>query len=162
MSSNNRKFIHHGSNSFDIARWNPIKNAPFERSFVKPSGGLWASPVDAELSWEKWCQMANFNTKRLSDSFEFELTGNARILKITSMAVVQSLPQIKDNPIVDSILQRYSKIGVPFTEIPIDFEELSKEYDVIEFLASEFFCPSKILSGWDCDCILVLNSNVIT
>ena len=154
-------YIHYGSSTFEPLRWNPIRNAPIELSFEKPTGGLWASPVGAKLGWETWCRSQEFCLNELSECFEFELSSDARVLKITSEEVVQSLPRILNDPTVNELMQRYSRLSVRAPKYPIDYELLAKDYDVIEFLASGFSLPNKVLSGWDCDCILVMNKDVI-
>ena len=155
------KYVHYGSYIFDPLRWIPIQNAPFERSFEKPIGGLWASPIDAKLGWADWCQLEDFNLDGLIESFEFELSENARVLRVSSEDVVRSLPRILNDPKINDFLQWNAKFSRRPPEFPIDFEQLSRDYDVIEFLASQFFHPSGILRGWDCDSILVLNKDVL-
>lgn len=155
------KYIHYGSSAFDTLKWEPIKNAPLERSFTKPAGGLWASPVGARFGWANWCRRENDYLDGLKESFEFELSKNARVLKITSDEMVKALPLTLDDPTVNTLFQRFSKFSPSVAFLPIDFEQLSREYDVITFQASEFWNPNGILPGWDCDCILVMNKDVI-
>ena len=155
------RYVHFGSSSFDPLRWVPIRNAPFEESFEKPAGGLWASPVDAELRWDNWCRGEDFNLDSLKKYFEFELSENAKVLRISSEATVKSLPRILNDPRIDAFVQHLSTFSHHPIEFPIDFEQLSKNYDVIEFLASALIPQTDILPGWDVDCILVLNKDVV-
>ena len=155
------KYIHYGSSAFDPLKWEPIRNAPMERSFTKPAGGLWASPVGAERGWATWCEREDVNTEYLDESFEFKLSENARVLNITSAEMVKALPLVLDDPEVNALLQRAPKLFSEISFLPIDFEQLSREYDVILFQASEFWNPNGVLPGWDCDCILVMNKDVI-
>ena len=155
------KYVHYGSQSFDPLRWTSVRNAPLERSFEKPAGGLWASPANAILGWANWCRREDFNLEGLKESFEFELSENTKVLRITSEDVVKSLPRIFDDPQINTFMEHFSKFSLRPFELPIDFEQLSRDYDVVEFLASKLFHPNGILRGWDCDCILVLNKDVI-
>lgn len=156
------RYIHYGSRTFDSMKWEPIRNAPFERGFTKPAGGLWASPVDAEFGWADWCQSRDQFLDGLAESFEFELSENAKVLKITSKEMVKSLPLVLDDPAVNAYYQRFSKLLLgSISFLPIDFEQISREYDVIAFNASDSWNPESVLSGWDCDCILVMNKEAI-
>ena len=116
--------------------------------FTKPIGGLWASAKDAEFGWKEWCEQENFMFSELKYSFEFELTSEARILKITP-------ENIKDLP------GNKKTIGYDGFSVFLDFEKIKEEYDVIDFRITEYPQFYWLLWGWDCDCILVLNKEVI-
>lgn len=128
---------------FDIAKFKPIKN----RMFVKPEGGLWASPVGSSYGWREWCEAESFGN--LSHNFTFEFEGN--VFVINSCADATRMPWIEEH--------RYIKYP--------DFEKMvSLGYDAI-FLTengqveTRFGEPS--LYGWDCECVLVMNpSGVLT
>ena len=45
------------TNSFKKEKIKPIKN---ELNFTKPIGGLWASNINAEYGWKKWCDHNEF------------------------------------------------------------------------------------------------------
>jgi len=49
------KLIHYGSTSFDPKKFNPVLN-----SYIKPTGGLWTSPIDSEFGWKDWCTAEDF------------------------------------------------------------------------------------------------------
>jgi hypothetical protein len=70
------KYIHYGHKFFDRSLFNPIKNQLF--GGVKPSGGLWASPINAEFGWKEWCKAEDFQDIKESNSFTFVLTENAK------------------------------------------------------------------------------------
>ena len=63
-----KEYIHYGHSEFRPELFREIKN---RYAFVKPLGGLWASPVDAKLGWKEWCTDENFCVGRLLDSFTF-------------------------------------------------------------------------------------------
>lgn len=152
---NSKTYIHYGSKYFDISRFDTPKNLPFKN---KPSGGFWASPVDAEYGWKQWNEDEHFAECDEDNSFKFRLRNCAKVLYIFTKEDVEKLPvQITSN---DCYI-------VP------DFEEIMREYDAIEVNVSEERFGSRrftvdyhdsvyyLLYGWDCDSILVLNPYVI-
>lgn len=150
-----KRYIHYGSSSFQIERWTPIQ-AEYGGMF-KPLGGLWASPVDAQFGWSAWCEAENFRLERLRKSFTFELKPDARVLEITP-DIVWELPQNKDALFPrweDERLSGYASVK------DIDFVALAREYDVLECSLSKYPSLYWSLYGWDCDCILVMNPEVI-
>ena len=149
-----KKYIHYGSPAFCKKAFVPITNFEF---LNKPLGGLWASPVDAERGWYDWVKDNDFYPKRLELSFEFELSENARVLELTPDNVWE-LPIRKDTP--KFMLERDRKNPLSMI-MGVDFEALAQEYDVLSCSLSENPSLYWSLYGWDCDCILVLNPDVI-
>lgn len=152
-------YIHYGSSKFHP--FFPVRNSLY---FPKPNGGLWASPVDAPLSWEKWCRREHEYLESLKKYFKFTLTEDAKILHLYSANQLNELPQINfsgNSPICFKNLM--------YTIL--DFEKIQQEYDGIELHLSEEVFPEDAdwsyrglywkLYGWDCDCILILNTNVV-
>ena len=144
------KYIHYGQSSFDRNRFVPIRNIDF---YVKPHGGLWASPVDTKWGWKDWCESENFHTDRLGESFTFTLSADAKVAHIYDVGYLDSLPG--------------KSIG---GFCAIDFEELVKcGYDAVELHLSEELPDSHgfldglywKLYGWDCDSILIMNPDVV-
>lgn len=131
------KLIHYGETKYDPDRVKPIRN-----QWIKPKGGLWTSPIDSNYGWIDFC---DFRPIDKDEYFEVILTDNCRILKIDSFEDFIVLPFMDD---------KY-----------LDFEEISKEYDVIwltEKGESETRCEyPKSLYGWDCESVLILNPSVI-
>ena len=126
---------------FEKEKFIPIRNA----DFLKPKGGLWASPVDSEYGWCDWCKEEDFGN--LETNFQFEFDGN--------ILVIDSLPDLKE------ILWLDYKSYFPLP----DFETiLAIGYDGI-FLTEKgqrdtrFSKPS--LYEWDCECVLIMNCNKI-
>lgn len=151
------KYIHYGSDSFDRNLFTPISN----RVFVKPHGGLWASPMAAEWGWYDWCRSENFNTDRLCERFVFTLSNKAKVVHIRSVADLKKLP--------DQKLSKYP-IYVDFGWKCIDFEKLlAVGIDAVELHLSEEKPTSHgfmdglywQLYGWDCDSILIMNPDVV-
>lgn len=143
---NDRVFIHYGSRSFDPEAFTEIKNKGKRYNFaIKPFGGLWACDVNARYSWKDFCEGEEFRLDTLNESFKFKLSNEARVL---------TLKKLKDlNPLPKEILGGF---------VFLDFEELKKTYDVIEYYEDgDLFGLRGALYGWDCDCVLVLNKDVV-
>ena len=143
------KYIHYGHNEFDIKKFDKIENDSL--CITKPKGGLWASRVDANFGWKDFCLKEKYSMD-FEDYFTFELKENARILEIRTIKDLEGLPRALDNkPYFDK------KEFI----IKLDFEKLSKEYDAIEVFIDEINELYFKLYGWDCESILIMNSNVI-
>ena len=136
--------IHYGCPHWVPSHFVFPENLP---AFVKPKGGLWASPVDSNYGWKEWCQQEEFHTGSLKHWFVFEFTG--RIMTIDTEADLKkmcfrSLPEIP-----------YLQMQFP------DFEELAKKTDAI-YLTEAGQWKTRLLMGpnlygWDCECVLILN-----
>ena len=147
-------YVHYGANAYDDTKFHPIKNILYRN---KPYGGLWASPVTAKNGWKQWCKREDFCSCDKKNSFTFKIKKLAKIYYISSHEDCMNMPQVVlDKGII------LSDASYP------DFEELVKQgYDIIHFdLTNDkstdwhknmYFT----LYGWDCDCILVLNKDVI-
>jgi len=147
-------FIHYGSKKFDITKFEDIKNQPF---FVKPTGGLWGSPVNSEFGWKHWCEGSNFSECNEDNSFQFILDETANILEINSVKDLDNLPRVKSpipglkiNSVVCLDYERILASGVDAIVL-----NMSKNTDRIG--DSLYFA----LYGWDCDSILVMNKNIV-
>lgn len=137
------KFIHMGSAHFDEYRFIPIKN---DVDWVKPRGGLWASPENAPLRWEDWVEENEFSCN-LDDWFMFELKSNARVLEITNAKQLDALPK--------------GITRLPHSWVVLDFEAIAKEYDAMLVMISNDQRLYWDLYGWDCDTLLVFNPRII-
>ena len=62
----------------------PVKN----RSFIKPTGGLWASPYTPNneyvSAWHEWCSHESFGSGMSDDSIVIKLKDKAEIFVIDS------------------------------------------------------------------------------
>lgn len=151
-----RKYIHYGSSSFDRSQFSPVCN----EMFMKPSGGFWASPADAQRSWKDF--VINSELKRdLALFFSFRLAENARVLHLSRYEDLESLPKLD------------SKLPTGFSIVFLDFEKLAEKYDAIELHYSESLINDmgadpwsvcslrRALDSWDCDSILIMNPDII-
>ena len=139
------RYIHYGHTKFDKSIFTKIKNSDF---LTKPTGGLWASNVNAERGWKDWCESENFRKCKEEHSFSFSLSDNAKVLYINYIDDLKYLPKVE------------SKFGIS-TWILLDFEKLEKVYDAIEVNISNDYNLYYALYGWDCDSILIMNPDVI-
>lgn len=125
---------------FDATKFKPIKN----RYFVKPEGGLWASPVNSSYGWREWCEENSFGD--LSHKFEFEFEGNVFVI---------------NNERDARCMEWLESYGIKYP----DFEKLvSLGYDAILLTEkgqqeTRFGEPS--LCGWDCESVLVMNPECV-
>ena len=76
------KYIHYGNREFLTSKFNPIKN---RLDLGKPSGGLWASPVNSPFGWRDWCECESFREYEDDDCFIFSLKDNAKVLNSFSI-----------------------------------------------------------------------------
>lgn len=144
-----KKYIHYGSSHFDKEKFIPIVN---ETVFVKPHGGMWASPCNSKFGWKEWCESENWRIERLLEHFVFELKENSDVLIIDSNA---NLDALKSMGYCIEYLNYASS-----DQYYLDFEKLlDKGWDAIEVhINSEIYWS---LYGWDCDSLLVLNPDCI-
>ena len=155
------RYIHYGASEFHKELMLPISNRPM---FVKPYGGLWASPVDSPRSWYDWCMGNNWGKNELEESFSFALTDNAKILHLFSVKQLEGLPRAKAASKDLEFLYDHDLM------VYLDFEAMEKEYDGIELHLSEENWDDiegfgsglyYKLYGWDCDSILLFHDDVI-
>ena len=145
--SEKKKYIHWGSCKFERTWFCPVKN---RGCLTKPSGGLWASPVDAEYGWYDWCSDENFRSYDEDDCFKFTLRSGAKVLMIDNKDVLEDLPKYKDPDFSHDLW------------VSLDFEELMRQgYDAVEVNLSACHGLYWSLYGWDCDSILVMNPDVV-
>lgn len=128
--------------------------APKNRDFIKPAGGLWASPYtpDEEYSsvWHEWC---DFNMPGWIKEYGvvFELKSDTKIL------VIDSLEDLKNCCTKYGINTSLGKV--------LDFEKIAINYDCI-FLTTNGEISTRYeheysLYGWDVESLLVLNIDCV-
>lgn len=147
------EYITFGRNALIKELWVQPRN----HHFNKPDGGLWACKYtpDKEYisSWQEWCNEESFNTGRMDIGVVFNLTDNARVYIIDKYNDLEWL------------MDRYND-NESFPSMPtLDFEKISKDYDVIE-LTDKGQWETRLsrplsLYGWDVECVLILNFDVI-
>lgn len=140
-------FIHYGADQYDYKMFHKIKNT----NWIKPSGGLWASPIDSQFGWKDWCDSEGYKSD-LSKNFTFTLAENARIYVVDSYHDLSKCPTIRPSK---------SMIDIEY----IDFEKMAMQYDAM-YLTEEGQWRTRLshpmnLYGWDCESILIMNKEII-
>ena len=152
-----KTYIHYGTCAFMPELYTPIQN----QYFVKPQGGLWASPEDAKYGWKEWNENTHFIEIVENKSFKFTLSENAKVIHLYIIDDLEGLPKLK-------IPGMPEFINTTFTYL--DFEALMEQgYDAIELHLNEEYRSNSdfmkglrwSLYGWDCDSILIMNPEVI-
>lgn len=136
------ELIHYGADKYDPALFRTPHDT--ERMLNKPSGGLWASPVNSDYGWKEWSDAEQWGDT--SCHFLLGFSGNA--LVIDSLA---DLDQFIWEP-------------TPYWHKPC-FKNVLAEYDAIYLTQkgeqeTRFSLP-KSLYGWDCESVLILNKDSI-
>lgn len=134
---------------FDPSKISKIQN----EGWIKPEGGCWASPVDADYSWEWWAssEMPHWLEQ---DIVDFKLKESAKIYELHSIADFLAMPMEDEKNLIP------------------DFEALeAMGYDGLELFLSDEpnwdVCLDKrdtlyvALYGWDCDSIIIFNGDAI-
>lgn len=143
------EYIHYGNTKFDPDLFRPIRN-----EFVKPLGGMWASPVGAGYGWKDWNENSNFRECDEANSFRFTLKEGANVVHIYSVDDLKGLPQRKKKLLWSSCMLDFEKMleqGVDAIELHLSEE---KEHEPTGGLYFELY-------GWDCDSILIMNKDII-
>jgi len=143
--NSSKLLIHYGSDYYDIAKFRPIKNRP--EFGIKPSGGLWVSPLDSPLGWVDFCEKKEFDLQSLSKCFVIKVRPTTKVYTIDCYKDLASLPRISGT---------YN----------IDFEAVAKKYNAI-YLTFEGYnltlhSTPMNLFGWDCECLLIMDKFCFT
>lgn len=142
-------YIHYGSTKFDKNRFKSVKNISH---FSKPSGGLWASDINAKFGWKGGNEYEHFMECEEFNSFKFKLSDSAKVLLILNVDSVKLLPQQEDSRSIFYGTREYHP----------DWEKIAEQgYDAVEFILSNDGRLYWSLYGWDCDSLLVLNPDII-
>lgn len=97
------------------------------------------------------CKKNGFNIGELEEYFTFTLKENARILEINNIKDLEPLPKCKK-------IDEFDFLNIGW--VLLDFEEIQKQYDAIfvNISDSDLYYA---LYGWDCNSLLVMNSDCI-
>ena len=138
------QLIHYGAPAYNPALFMPISDEPY---FVKPKGGLWASPVDSSWGWADWCEEENFGS--LDESFNLDFVGN--LLVIDNYDDLDALPWIEGMYRAFPSFQCLCVGGFYYDAIHLTVRgERETRYS-----------RPRSLYGWDCESVLILNPNSI-
>lgn len=156
-------YIHYGSKKFIPDNIYDVCDSIMN----KPDFGLWASRVDAEFCWKDWCEDSDFRICNLSDSFKFTLKDDAKVMHISG----DSIPDVL-KPYCVSRDNWHKMLKNNPNAKRIDFNSIIADgYDAIEFEysnTSSWNCRENrfselydLMYGWNCDSIVILNSDVV-
>lgn len=159
MSRDGIVYVHYGCSKFEQEKFNPIKNIPL---FNKPSGGFWASSIDAKRGWKQWNQSSHHSYTREDNKVEFRLKEDARVLELHSVKDARAMKTLFAAPLPEELKRLNNENGIERTILcSIDFEAIAKEYDAIEYFLSDDPGLYDELYGWDCDSIVILNPDIV-
>lgn len=140
-------------------KFQPIRNRD---CFVKPDGGLWASPytLNSEYvsAWHEWCDW-NMDEWISNDAVIITLKDDTRYWVIDTQDDLQEL--------IDMVGEQESPLPFKMGTY-IDFEKAREKFDVI-FLTDNGAWNTHLplerhhlnLYGWDCASILIMDFNCI-
>lgn len=146
-------YIHYGSEKFDVDLFKKANTKRFIYGpWIKPTGGLWASRADSSCGWKNWTTENNMTCDFCTFcGFAFKLKPKTKIFNIKSKEDIKTLEKIGV----------YENYGYPDRFLyGINIDPLVKRgYDGIEvFMNDELYW---YLYGWDCDSIILFNSDCI-
>lgn len=152
------EYVTFGLGDFDKRLFGPIRNI----GAVKPAGGMWASeytPDEEYMSaWERCVKEDLYIDKPLDYGIIFELTEDARVYTINNHDDLVRLWESYH-------FLTYKGVMIHIKDVLYDFEAMAKDYDVIK-LTDEGQWKTRLtnpsLYGWDCECILIMNPDVVT
>lgn len=165
-SDQNKLYVHYGARFFRKERMPEVKNG-WHYINSKPSGGLWASPVDAKYGWIEYCKGNDLwpNEKDRRFKFWHYEPDNRFFFKLQENAVVYHIFCMED---LFNLPERSGYVRDEDHTYRIDFEKAVKEgIDAIELhLSDEKPCDYDKqlrfqLPYWDCDCILIMNPKIV-
>lgn len=156
-------WLHIGNTHLFKEQFKPIRN---QIGLMKPIGGIWASPFifgDKYYSdWERFSESVWENDEKKEGTL-ITLRKNARIYTIdTKEDIIRLIDEIGEieNPLSSVFPLLFSK--------QIDFEKMSSRYDAIYLTKSGLMNTKRNFSqeqfnlyGWDCECCLILNYDII-
>ena len=150
------RLIHYGASEYDPDKFKPVRN----RNWIKPYGGLWSSPVKTRYGWKEWCIEEEFriDVDHLDKLFEFSIDGN--IIHIHKYSDLEQLTWTEDSVITGNYVLDFESM----VESGIDAIHLTEQGQEKTRLGFGYASPleTKNLYGWDCECVLVLNKEIIT
>ena len=153
ISDESKEYIHYGSTTFDQTCWLEPTN-----DWVKPRGGLWASPIDAEFGWKDWNEWEKFSECNDECSFKFTIKFGYRVLYLESAEDFLTLdPKYISSGDVKSL---FDDTSFKLVWIHLDFERLKSD-GICAVEIKHNRVTNKAFHCWDCDSIVVLDKDAI-
>ena len=131
---------------------------------MKPlGGGIWASPVDSDVTWDVWCSNEHFHEDSLAHHFEFRLRPEARIFVINNDDdFFEFIKKYPGRPTDTFEKKLYSSFDEPReVECFPDYIKATKDYDGLEVNISKDPRLYHLMYGWDVDSIVIWNYDII-
>ena len=155
-----QEYIHYGSKKYDPLKFIPVQNQMFD---FKPSGGLWASPINAPFGWKEWNGGSNYRVCSEGESFKFTLTKTANVYHINSSRDLAELPKDAHSSclfeIMPSIMAHHTCLDFEkILQNGVDALQLNISNDDAEVWEERLTTK---LQCWDCDTIFVMNKDII-
>ena len=146
------EFVHYGACEFDRTKFRKIRNRTTPHCKPVHGTGLWSSPVDTSYGWRHWCAEEDYKSYEKENFFTFRLADDARLYVIDTLHDLEALPNLGDK-------------NAGWFSLGLNFVKIAEKYDAI-FLTEYGQQRTRLsepinLYGWDCECILVLNADVI-
>ena len=161
-------YIHYGAAKFDPTIGFPIKNRSFRDKdgwfdlITKPRGGLWASCIDATYGWKQWNEDERFMDCDPSNAFKFVIKEGFTVKFLRSIDDIKELPLLNDQTLsIKHILSTYCIDFEKCLECGIDALELQWYGEEYEAFNKSDDNMHHALYGWDCDSIIILNSEAV-
>ena len=137
--------------NFDLNEIKPIKND--NELINKPIGGLWTSPyqlVNDYSDWIRWCKY-NKPTWIPDNGVVITLKSNTIFCVINSPLAYLNCPRLKNE--------------YGFKQDSLNFEKLSKDYDVLWVKPWNLWRFDKeigyVFNAWDVETVLIMNPSII-
>lgn len=151
-------YIHYGSPAFSPVKFVPAMQ---EGCWVKPKGGLWASPVDAERSWKDWCEGEGFRECNEDNSFKFTVRDPKRIFYIDSEEAFDDWYSRYVTERSGGLKWAFSKgFNCGLDQIEVD-KMKADGWDGLEISLTDHWPLYNYLYGWDCDSIVIFNRDAV-
>lgn len=137
-----------------IEEWKEIKNEP---GFPKPLGGLWTSTLlpNGGSGWTEWCERAEYDVP--AKEWKGYLITPSKEARICTINSYKDLEDLYNRYPVPSPFPN----GWPFGSGTLDFEVMSRDYDVIHLTEKGLRETSRMdrlnLYGWDLESSIWLN-----
>ena len=145
-----KKYIHYGSEEFKDSLWIDITN-----DWVKPRGGLWASPIDGDRTWKDWNEYECFVECDDACSFRFSIKPGYKVLYLKSFEDFKEIESYVIKGDVNNLNDRCC-----FEFIHLDFEKLLRD-GISAVEVRHNYITNNAFHCWDCDSIVILNKDCI-
>lgn len=146
-------YIHYSKTDcdhFDKSKMYPIRNT---ENWIKPYGGLWASPINAEWGWKDWCEAENFRDCDERYSFTFKMRDPSKVYFVDSKEAYDNLVKLYG-------IKNTNSFG--YTPQYIDYKRMIEDgWDALELSLTDYWQLYDLFYGWDCDSILIFNAEAV-